>query len=433
MCTAGGPTRRDPQRRLTEHGRADGVSECIAGACRCTQGGRPSGEPNDFDTTGEAQYNAGGPREEELAMQENPAISTAQRTATPRLWAFAPHLKRLYALPLLFRVLLANSVVILLGATLGTYLATRLQEQRGPLVLGGFVFTGLLVSVLINYMLLKLALTPLTRLRETMRQVQAGDLSLKAPITGLDPDADLLAASFNTMLEAIEDLSKTRASQILTAQEEERKRIARELHDETSQVLTSLLISLAVLEEAVTTPEAHQRISDTRALAHQTLRAVRNLSIDLRPTALDDLGLLPALRWYIKEYQQKCGVEVEFSAQGFKERLPTEIETALYRIVQESLTNTAKHAHARKVWITLTESGAQIQGRMHDDGRGFDAHTMLKRPWQDRGLGLAGMVERATLLDGTLEIRSQPGEGTTIEVTIPIAQSNRAEMAALPA
>jgi two-component system sensor histidine kinase UhpB len=363
-------------------------------------------------------------------MNESPAI---EHVAAPHPWPLAPYLRRLHALPLLYRVLFANSVVILLGATLGTYLATRLQEQRGPLVLGGFVVSGLLLSVIINYMLLKLALTPLTRLRETMRQVQAGDLSLKAPITGRDPDADLLAASFNTMLEAIEELSKTRASQILNAQEQERKRIARELHDETSQVLTSLLISLAVLEETVTTPEARQRIADTRTLAHQTLRAVRDLSIDLRPTALDDLGLLPALRWYIKEYQQKCGVEVSFSAQGFKERLPAEIETALYRIVQESLTNTAKHAHAHKVRVTLMESGAQLQARVRDDGEGFDAHAMLKRPWQDRGLGLAGMVERAALVNGTIEIHSQPGGGTTIEVIIPVSQPRHAEIPALPA
>src|SRR5258706_16428489 len=146
-----------------------------------------------------------------------------------------------------------------------------------------------------------------------------------------------------------------RASQIINAQEQERQRIARELHDETSQVLTSLLISLAVLEESVQTADARERIADTRALAHSTLRAIRNLSIDLRPSALDDLGLLPALRWYIKEYQKKCAIEVEFHAFGFKERLPAERETALYRIVQESLTNTARHASAHKVSITLKE------------------------------------------------------------------------------
>src|SRR5258708_14561965 len=114
------------------------------------------------------------------------------------------------------------------------------------------------------------------------------------------------------VLDALDEASRLRASQIINAQEQERKRIARELHDETSQVLTSLLISLAILEESIQTDEARQRIADTRALAHQTLRAIRSLSIDLRPSALDDLGLLPALRWYIKEYQQKCPIEVDF-------------------------------------------------------------------------------------------------------------------------
>lgn len=367
----------------------------------------------------------------------NERIATQPYAASLRGLARFSRVDKLLALPLLYKVLFANSVVILMGATLGTYLATRLHYKSGPFVLIAFVITGLLVSVVINFVLLKFALSPLTRLRETMRQVQAGDLSRQAPVTGHDPDADQLAASFNTMLGAIEELSKTRASQILHAQEEERKRIARELHDETSQVLTSLLISLALLEESVTTDEARKRISDTRALAHQTLRAVRNLSIDLRPSALDDLGLLPALRWYMKEYQQKCGIEVEFTPQGLKERLPPELETAIYRIIQESLTNTAKHAHARKVWVTVGDTGgdtgAAIHASIRDDGSGFDARAMLKRPWQDRGLGLAGMMERASLLDGTVAIQSQPGAGTTIDVDIPVAPARRPEAPAVPA
>ncbi len=331
-----------------------------------------------------------------------------------------PRIKQLYAISLLYKVLIANSIVILLGATMGTYLATKLQGNSRPIVLVGFVITGLLLSVVINFALLKFALYPLTHLRETMLQVQAGDLTRKAPVTGQDPDADQLATSFNTMLTAIDDLSKSRASQILHAQEQERKRIARELHDETSQVLTSLLISLALLEETVQTEEVRKRVADIRALAHQTLRAVRNLSIDLRPSALDDLGLLPALRWYIKEYQQKCGIEVEFAASGFRERLPPEMETAIYRIIQESLTNTAKHAHAEHVWIVLDENGSRVHAHMRDDGQGFDARAVLRTPWQDRGLGLSGMMERASLLDGTVEIVSRPGAGTTIEMTIPL-------------
>jgi two-component system sensor histidine kinase UhpB len=265
-----------------------------------------------------------------------------------------------------------------------------------------------------------------------MSRVQAGKHSLRAPISGLDPQADQLARTFNVMLEALDEASRLRASQIINAQEQERKRIARELHDETSQVLTSLLISLAVLEESITTPEARGRIADTRTLAHQTLRAIRNLSIDLRPSALDDLGLLPALRWYIKEYQQKCSIQVEFQATGFKERLPTEIETALYRIVQESLTNTARHANAHKVSILLKEDVDAVHGTIIDDGCGFDANGLQKAATQERGsglengsnlgrgLGLIGMQERAVLLDGSLEITSVLGKGTTVEVRIPL-------------
>jgi two-component system sensor histidine kinase UhpB len=311
-------------------------------------------------------------------------------------------------------------VVILLGATMGTYLATRINTMNGMPVLVGFVFTGLLVSVAINFALLKVAFQPLTRLRETMQQVRAGSTDIRAPITGQDPDADQLAIAFNTMLEALDDVSRSRAGQILHAQEQERKRIARELHDETSQVLTSLLISLALLEETVTSEEARRRVADTRALAHQTLRAVRNLSIDLRPSALDDLGLLPALRWYIKEYQQKCGVVVEFVANGLKERLPAEMETALYRVIQESLTNTAKHAHAKHAWVALEGEPGLVRARVRDDGQGFDAQAVLRTPWQDRGLGLAGMQERATLLDGSIKIESTPGTGTAIEVLMPV-------------
>lgn len=330
---------------------------------------------------------------------------------------------RLLELPVLYKVLVANSVVILLGATMGTYLATRLHEGSGMPVLVGFVATGLLASVAINFVLLKLAFAPLTRLRETMSRVQAGEMNLRAAVSGLDPDADQLAVALNTMLQALDDVSRSRASQILHAQEQERKRIARELHDETSQVLTSLLISLALLEETVTSEEARGRVADTRALAHQTLRAVRNLSIDLRPSALDDLGLLPALRWYIKEYQRNCGVAVEFSASGFKERLPADMETALYRVIQESLTNTAKHARAHKAWVTMTAEPGLVRALVRDDGAGFDARAVLKTPWQDRGLGLAGMQERAMLLDGSMAIESTPGDGTRIEVTMPVRGS----------
>ena len=331
-------------------------------------------------------------------------------------------LKTLLGIPIFYKVLIANSLIIFVGATGGTWLATHLNVSpyATPMSLIIFITIGWLVSVVLNFVVLQIAFRPLTELGKVMKRVRAGESSLRAPLTGVDSQADQLAEAFNMVLEALDEASRLRASQIIQAQEQERQRIARELHDETSQVLTSLLISLTLLEESVETQEARERIADTRALAHSTLRAIRNLSIDLRPSALDDLGLLPALRWYVKEYQKKCSIDVEFHASGFKERLPAEMETALYRIVQECLTNTAKHANANRVTITLKEETARVYARITDDGEGFDYEALLKTPGQERGLGLAGMHERAVLLDGTLNIHSTSERGTIIEVSIPL-------------
>jgi two-component system, NarL family, sensor histidine kinase UhpB len=332
-------------------------------------------------------------------------------------------LRPLLGIPIFYRVLIANSLIIFVGATGGTWLASQLNSNSlYPTVLVIFVAVGWLVSVALNFVLLQIAFRPLMDLGKVMSRVQAGERSQRAPLTGFDRDADQLAMTFNMMLGAIDEANRQRSTQIMNAMEEERKRIARELHDETSQVLTSLLISLAILEESITTQEARDRIAETRTLAHRTLRAIRNLSIDLRPSALDDLGLLPALRWYIKEYQQKFSIVVDFQASGFKERLSTEMETALYRIVQESLTNIAKHAQARHVTINLEGGTEAVNATITDDGRGFDLEQLQKIPssGQERGWGLVGMHERAHLLDGGLEIDSSPGKGTTVHACIPV-------------
>jgi two-component system sensor histidine kinase UhpB len=332
-------------------------------------------------------------------------------------------LRPFLGLPVFYKVLIANSLIIFFGATGGTWLASNLHNSHQtfatPMSLIIFVVVGWFVSVVLNILVLQIAFRPLMELGKVMKRVQSGEHTLRAPLTGVDPEADQLAETFNTMLEALDNATRMRASQIINAQEQERKRIARELHDETSQVLTSLLISLAILEEAVKSQEARDRIADTRKLAHQTLRAIRNLSIDLRPSALDDLGLLPAIRWYIKEYQQKCAIDVDFNATGFRERLLPELETALYRIVQEALTNTARHAQAHHITIKMNEDAETVYLSIQDDGAGFDVDAVLKTPYQDRGLGLAGMSERAVLLDGKLNIHSVIGHGTTIEVQIP--------------
>lgn len=342
-------------------------------------------------------------------------------------WVVAAWRGNLFAVPVLYRLMFANLAVLIIGALLGTALASGLRGSNRSPILVGFVITGLLLSIVVNFVLIKIAFLPLTRLRETMRRVEAGDMTLRAPITGFDPDADDLAATFNHMLGRLDDLAKSRAQQILRAQEEERKRIARELHDETSQALTTLLISLAMAEQAIQDDATRARVNQVRELAHQTLRAVRNLSIDLRPSALDDHGLLPAVRWYVKEYQQRSATPVEFISHGFKDRYATEVETAIYRIVQEALTNVARHAHATNVHVELMQEGDIAHARIHDNGHGFDAPALMRQPIADRGLGLMGMYERATLLDGTLEVISSANQGTTIDARIPLLPARQEE------
>jgi two-component system, NarL family, sensor histidine kinase UhpB len=344
---------------------------------------------------------------------------------SPAIWIAAASQGNLFAVPVLYRVMFANSVFLLIGAFLGTALVVQTHDpNRAPLMIG-FIITGLGLSIVVNFVQLKIAFFPLTRLRETMRRVEAGDMTLRAPISGYDRDADELAATFNRMVSSLDELTKSRASQILRAQEEERKRIARELHDETSQALTSLLISLAVLENDYPQLEAHQHLTQARDIVHSTLRAIRNLSIDLRPSALDDLGLLPALNWYVKEYQQKVGVDVEFSAIGFKDRYTTEVETALYRIVQESLTNIAKHANATYIEIIMREEQQQANITITDNGQGFDPESILKDQTGNRGLGLKGMIERAMLLNGIVEIVAAPWRGTKIRVSLPLRKMEK--------
>lgn len=207
---------------------------------------------------------------------------------------------------------------------------------------------------------------------------------------------------------------------VISAQEEERKRIARELHDETSQSLTSLMVGLKVLEEARDPEEVKVRAAELRALVAKTLDEVHHLAHALRPSILDDFGLVAALERYAKRFAGTAGLQVDFYAQDLDgRRLPPPVETTLYRIVQEALTNMAKHANAQNVSIVLEQRGRGVVAVIEDDGRGFDVARWRSKEGV-KGLGLAGMEERASLLGGALTVESRPGSGTTIVVEIPL-------------
>jgi signal transduction histidine kinase len=208
---------------------------------------------------------------------------------------------------------------------------------------------------------------------------------------------------------------------IITAQEEERQRIAWELHDETGQTLTSLLVNLRVMERANSVKEVRTLIPDMREVLVQTLDEVHHLALELRPSVLDDLGLVPALTRYAQDCPARFGLEVDFVTAGLSnQRLPLQIETTLYRVAQEALTNVARHSGARHVSVLLERRGGSVVLVVEDDGRGFDVTQMMTSAQKRKPLGLYGMEERASLVGGRLTIESEADVGTTVSVEIPL-------------
>lgn len=319
------------------------------------------------------------------------------------------------------KVLVANAVIVLVGGLFGallTYYAYRGEEPH-DLLLATFIVTGIGLSVGVNYAILRLAFQPLFLLQETIERVRSGDFNARAPHVGGDPDLDQVLDTCNLMLDKLREHRQAVAGQILRALEEERKRIARELHDETSQALTTLKINLEAVEQKMgdAPPELKERIRRTKEYTSKTLDEIRRLMFDLRPSVLDDLGLVPALRNLVKERLKGLDLEIDFTVDGLVERLPEELETALFRVIQEAITNVIKHAQATQLSVSLTEESGVIVARIHDNGIGFNPAELAGGG--DRGLGLFGMQERTALVGGRLEIDARRGRGTTVRVWIP--------------
>ena len=239
---------------------------------------------------------------------------------------------------------------------------------------------------------------------------------------GADPrftDEDLrLAEGFAVRASAAVELServqRDALRRVVEAQELERRRLARELHDETGQALTSILLGLKAVEEAKSAEQRDSAAADLRELVVSTLQDVRRLAVELRPTALDDFGLLPALERLAQTFTEQIGIDTDVEASLGEARLPTEVETALYRLVQEALTNVVKHSRAAHVSISLVRKASSVSAVIEDDGVGFAELS-------GDGLGLIGMRERVGLLDGRLEIESRP---TTARRSSPRCRSD---------
>ncbi|NLE76961.1 MAG: GAF domain-containing sensor histidine kinase, partial [Chloroflexi bacterium] len=210
---------------------------------------------------------------------------------------------------------------------------------------------------------------------------------------------------------------------VIGAQEEERKRIARELHDETSQVLTALLYEVeGAMEEGNCNDSSRQALERIRSLTTQTLEGLHKLIYDLRPSLLDHLGLVPAVYWLAETRLEPQGIRVTVEEGESLERLPPEMETALFRVMQEAMTNILRHSGARNVHIGLAREDHRLHIVVQDDGIGFDMQEIVHSSDPRRGLGLLGMAERVQLFGGRLEVHSAVGEGSTLSIYVPLPE-----------
>ncbi|MBI5298506.1 MAG: HAMP domain-containing protein [Chloroflexi bacterium] len=282
--------------------------------------------------------------------------------------------------------------------------------------------TSILVAVFLTWILTR----PILSLVTATQSVARGDFSPRVPRWANDEIGDL-AEAFNKMtgeLAHTDELRREREAlrrqlleKVITTQEDERRRIARELHDSTSQNLTSLIVGLRIMETNCAQCAAQSKTTDLRQVAARTLEEVHDLSMRLRPRVLDDLGLAAALERLAAEWQARHKIPVDVAIQ-LDERLPGDVETAVYRITQEALTNIARHAQARSASVLVERRDNTVRTIIEDDGSGFS----MTEKRGERHLGLLGMRERAELLNGSLTIESTPGRGTSIFIEIPLPE-----------
>lgn len=293
-----------------------------------------------------------------------------------------------------------------------------------------FLFFSIGIStVVIGIGLNQLVIKKLQHFMEAVANFGRGEFKQTIQFKG-DDEIKRLADSFNLMAKALTEkmkLERKYLSQIIDAQENERRRISRELHDEIGQALTAIKFNLDMIEKELpqAIPVLKGRLGETKSLSSQTLTAMRQLSMDLRPTMLDDLGLIPTLRWYIQSFSNRMNVCSRFEAIGFDEKLPAQIETALYRIIQEALSNVAKHSGADRLEISLEKRNSAIYASIIDNGAGFDLEKVLHPESPERGFGIIGMQERVSLLGGHINIQSTPGLGTHIHIKVPWPEAGR--------
>jgi signal transduction histidine kinase len=329
-----------------------------------------------------------------------------------------------------------------------------IREMQSRILIFGII--SILIVMGLTWGMARSILEPLSQLKVASQTISRGDLSKPIPNTSND-EIGQLATSFESMrialrksLEEVQGLNQnleTKVQQrtrlleqsyreiaqkeasrgellrkLFSAQEEERRRIARELHDETSQSLNSLVMRL---DSALSTPDESPRkikdiLKDTKSLAIHTVDNVHKIIFDLRPAILDDLGLISAMRWYSQNRLKEKGIDGRVEVDGEEKKLPAPVENAIFRVVQEAITNVIRHAEAQNVLISVEYNEKSFTLDIEDDGKGFIVKQFNPRSQEVQGLGLMGMRERVSLIGGELKIDSEPGKGTHVSISVPL-------------
>lgn len=330
--------------------------------------------------------------------------------------------RALLRVPLFYKILVANAVTL----TVVVFAAAAFAQSAGSNGTRLFVVVlglGLLVSVISNAIILRFALLPLRRLQETAEQVEAGDLNARVEPSDLaDAELERLMLTFNAILDSGEVYRRRLrdiAARALNATEEERKRIAQELHDGTAQTLAALRVRLRVARSAGDAETGNTLLDRIGTDLGDATEEIRRIAQGLRPPALDMLGLAPAIESCARSMAEAAAFVLETDMSVVEDLLTPEAELALYRIVQEALSNVARHSAAEQVRISVGQVGRAVVVSVEDNGHGFAVRDEMS----SRGLGLFGMQERAAYVGGMVEIESEPGRGTRIRATIPVVET----------
>ena len=314
---------------------------------------------------------------------------------------------------LIGQILATNTLLItgaLFAATAAAGLDLAFDDERLRFLLFALVVALVLA---LNTLILRRRFSPLEQLIGRVEAIDpAHPAGFVAPEGGAVEEIDRLSRSFRRLLERIEEERRRSGALVLRAQEEERKRLARDLHDEVNQALTAMLLRLSAVSQDAPAGLAAE-LAEIRLLANGAMRELIQLARQLRPAALDDHGLVPALEGQVRRFSEHTGIEVGLSMDQSAASLPEDRQTVVYRVAQEALNNVARHSGAGRVDLALGPANGVLELRVRDDGQGFELDGV------ELGLGLNGMAERARLVGGSLSVDSRPGAGTSVVLEVP--------------